>query len=122
MVTCFLRKDDKLLLMKRGEEVGSYQGKWSAVSGYVETDRILDQALIEIEQETGLKSKLVNQGDKVLVRYENKIWEVNPFLFEVEGKVDLNWENVEFKWINPESIKKMDTVPKLWQAYQNVSG
>ncbi len=122
VVTCFLIKDDKILLLKRGEDVGSYRGKWSAVSGYVETERLLDQARIEIEQETGLNAEFVKKGEIILVRYKNKIWEVNPFLFDVKGDIDLNWENVEFEWVYPEEIKKMDTVPKLWQAYQNVSG
>ncbi|MFP4050439.1 MAG: aconitase X swivel domain-containing protein [Thermoplasmata archaeon] len=122
VVTCFLRKDSKILLLKRGEDVGSYRGKWSAVSGYVETESIMDQALIEIEQETGLNADFVNDGQIVRVRYKNKIWEVNPFLFDVKGDIDMNWENVEFKWISPEDIKKMDTVPKLWEAYKNVSG
>lgn len=122
VVTCFLRKDDQILLLKRGKDVGSYQGKWSAVSGYVETERLQDQALIEIEQETGLNADLVTQGKSVLVRYENKIWEVNPFLFEVKGEVDTNWENIEYQWVDPEKIKEIDTVPKLWEAYQNVSG
>lgn len=122
VVTCFLRKDDKILLLKRGEDVGSYQKKWSAVSGYVETERLLDQALIEIEQETGLDSELVNKGESVLVRYKNKIWEVNPFLFDVKGKIEMNWENVEYQWVDPEDMKEMDTVPKLWKAYQSARG
>jgi len=122
VVTSFLMNKGKVLLLKRGKNVGSYRGKWSAVSGYVETESLMDQALIEIEQETGLNTDFVRKGDIVRVRYKNKIWDVNPFLFNVKGDVDLNWENVEYKWVYPEEIKEMDTVPKLWEAYQNVSG
>ena len=36
VVTAFLRRDDKLLLLRRSAAVGSYRGRWSAVSGYLE--------------------------------------------------------------------------------------
>jgi ADP-ribose pyrophosphatase YjhB (NUDIX family) len=52
-VTCFLSYKGKILLLKRGSEVGTYHGKWAAVSGYIE-DQPVKQAYKEIREKTGL--------------------------------------------------------------------
>ncbi len=119
VVTVFLRKNGKILLVKRGEDVGSYRGKWSAISGYLEDNSPVEQAHREVLEETGLTAELLAQGQPLSVRYADVIWEINPFLFEVESdnEVELNWENTEYRWVSPEKIKELDTVPKLWDAY-----
>lgn len=119
VVTAFLRKKDSILLLRRSGEVGSYQGKWAGVSGFLEKDDPVEQADFEINEETGLDPELVSKGDPVRVRYEGEkmIWEVNPFIFEVEGEPELNWENTDYRWARPEEMKKLETVPKLWDAY-----
>ncbi len=119
VVTAFLRKDDKLLMVKRGEAVGSYRGKWSAISGYLEGDDPLEQARNEIIEETGMTSTFVSKGVSLFVRDSDVVWEISPFLFEVKGDVELNWENTDYRWVKPEKIKEMDTVPGLWDAYKN---
>jgi len=65
VVTCFLESDGKILLLRRSRQVGSYQGKWAGVSGYVESppDK---QAMIEIGEETGLEA-----GDILLLKKVN---------------------------------------------------
>ncbi len=118
VVTSFLLKDEKVLLVKRGDEVGSYREKWSAISGYIE-DTPRKQAEKEIEEETGMDVDYISSGDPVHVRYEDKVWVVHPFIFEAKGEVKLNWENVEYRWVEPEMIRQMDTVPKLWEAYRS---
>ena len=37
VVTCFLESEGEILILYRSEQVGSYQGRWAGVSGYVET-------------------------------------------------------------------------------------
>ncbi|MFP3871351.1 MAG: aconitase X swivel domain-containing protein [Candidatus Natronoplasma sp.] len=119
VVTAFLKRDDRILLLKRSEKVGSYEGKWAGVSGYLERSDPAEHARMEIREETGLDAVCVSKGEPVRVRYEGKkkIWEVNPFLFEVKKEPELNWESTEYRWVRPEGIKDMETVPKLWQAY-----
>jgi len=53
VVTCFLESDGEILILRRSRQVGSYQGKWAGVSGFIETTAD-EQALVEIEEETGL--------------------------------------------------------------------
>ncbi|MFO7992087.1 MAG: DUF126 domain-containing protein [Thermoplasmata archaeon] len=118
VVTSFLMKDGKVLLVKRGDEVGSYKGRWSAISGYME-DTPREQAEKEIEEETGMEVDYISSGEPVYVRYKDKVWEVHPFIFKAKGAVKLNWENIEYRWVKPEMIREMDTVPKLWEAYRS---
>ncbi len=119
VVTAFLEKNGSILLLKRGEDVGSYRGKWSGVSGYLDVENPLEQAEIEIKEETGLEAEVISEGDTIRERYEDKVWKIHPFLFVVEGSPRLNWENEKFEWVDPEDIKDMDSVPKLWEAYKS---
>lgn len=119
VVTAFLKKNDSVLLLKRSEEVGTYRGRWAGVSGYLENRDPLKQAKIEIKEETKLDAVLISKGETVKVREEGekRIWEINPFLFEVKGEPELNWENKEYIWVDPKNIQNMNTVPRLWDAY-----
>ena len=72
VVTCFLESDGKILLLRRSDQVGSYQGRRAGVSGYVETTAE-EQALVEIEEETSLCGeglKLVKKGDPLVLNDE----------------------------------------------------
>ncbi|MFP4001091.1 MAG: NUDIX domain-containing protein [Thermoplasmata archaeon] len=115
-----MKKDDKVLLLKRSDEVKTYQGRWAGISGYLETEKPLDQAEIEIEEETGLKGKSLAKGKTVRARDGDKIWKVHPFFFEVEGEPELDWENQEYEWVDPDEIMDRKTVPRLWEAYSSV--
>jgi len=116
----------KILLLKRGSEVGSYQGKWAAVSGYIEEEPE-KQAYKELLEETYLrredvslrsKAKSITVVDKEL---ETK-WVVHPFLFEVKNarKIRLDWEHVEARWVEPKEIRRFDTVPFFYETLENV--
>jgi len=126
VVTCFLMRNDKVLIVRRGDEVGTYRGKWSAISGYVENSP-RRQALREVQEETGLGSAdlhLLKAGEPVEVVDEKQDirWMVHPFLFEVDksASIRLDWENVEARWINPAELTRYETVPKLKEVLQKL--
>ena len=87
VVTCFLESDGEVLILRRSQQVGSYQGRWAGVSGYVETTPD-EQALVEIEEETGLSRddvELVRKG-KQLSTADAELgvrWIVQPYLFHI---------------------------------------
>jgi 8-oxo-dGTP diphosphatase len=123
VVTAFLQYAGRILLVQRSGRVGSYQGRWSAISGYLEDATSLAQACREIREETGLPDEevhLVAKGEPIYVPAPelNRLWEVHPFLFEIDDPehVRLDWENVEFRWVAPDEIKNYLTVPKLEEA------
>lgn len=119
VVTAFLEHDGKILIVRRSQAVGTHRGCWSGISGYLEREP-LDQALVEIKEETGLGEgdvELVSSGQVLEIDdAENKVrWHVHPFLFHVKHPeaVQLDWENLELRWITPADIDHYDTVPAL---------
>ena len=119
VVTAFLEHDGKFLIVRRSQKVGTYQGRWSGISGYLEHEP-LQQALIEIREETGIAEddvELVKQAEplEVLDRDQDRRWLVHPFLFHVKrpDAVRLDWENLELRWIMPADIDNYATVPAL---------
>ncbi|MGF1615222.1 MAG: NUDIX domain-containing protein [Gammaproteobacteria bacterium] len=122
VVTAFLRRRGQLLLVRRSQRVGTYQGLWSAVSGYVEHPPY-EQALNEINEETRLNSeqvRLIAAGDplEILDASLRIRWTIHPFLFEVSESADiqLDWENTEFRWVTVTELDSYPTVPALKEA------
>ena len=119
VVTSILKNGGKILILKRSNKVGSFQGKWAGVSGYVEKYDFspLKRAIIEIEEETGLNEseiKLIRAAKPIEIRDGEVVWRVHAFLFEVEKKeIKIDWEHSEYKWVKPGEIKNYDVVPSL---------
>jgi 8-oxo-dGTP diphosphatase len=127
VVTVFLTLGGKFLVVKRSGKVGTYRGHWSGISGYLESTDPLEQAYEEMDEELGL-----DQGDVSLVKKGKPLevfdpvgehaWRVHPFLFVVNSpdKIRLDWENVEMRWVHPEEIVQLQTVPALKEALERV--
>jgi len=125
VVTAFLRRDGRILLVRRGGRVGSYRGRWSAISGYLEDPTPLAQARREIAEETGVgpdQIALTAAGGPIDVAAPERatLWVVHPFLFELApgAEIRLDWENVDLDWVPPAEIARRDTVPRLLDAYR----
>jgi len=128
IVTSFIRDNDKLLILKRSNQVKSMKGLWAGVSGIIENDEEpLKRAKIEIFEEVGItedKITLVKTTEEMRInspQYKNHEWEIFPFLFESDNPtVKLNWENSDFKWINVEELENYETVPSLQKVLFNL--
>ena len=116
-VTAIVRHKDKILILKKSPKDYNYPNKWSFCSGYVkEFESAEDNILREICEETGLKAKIIKKGKlfEVADKRIGRTWVVMPFLCEVaSGKIRLDNENAEFRWISHKDIAKYDTVPGL---------
>lgn len=131
VVTNFLfqenRKEPRILLVKRSERVGSYNGKWAGISGFVEPGVSPDeQAYTEIREETTLQRdqvRMLRRG--TVVEYSdselNRHFYIHPFLFEVFNpeQIKTDWEAVDMNWIDPAELGKYETVPKLQEVYDS---
>ena len=126
VVTCFLESDGELLLLRRSQQVGSYNGRWAGVSGFIETTPD-EQALTEIREETGLQPdniQLIRKGEVLTIEDEELgvRWLVHPYLFHINDrrKIHTDWEHTETRWITPEDIGKFTTVPRLKETLDRV--
>lgn len=128
VVTCFLEHEDKILVFRRSNEVGTYRGHWAGISGFIDpTNSDLEQAFIELWEETGLEPQdvvLVCSGEPLTVVDHDlgKKWVVHPFRFRLTdpSRVKLDWEHTESRWVVPEEIKILPTVPMLYEAWERV--
>lgn len=128
-VTCFLESENEILILLRSESVSTYTGKWAGISGSLDdNDNSADeQALVEIEEETGLSRDdmaLVKKGDPLIFNDDNfqvrKV--IYPYLFHIadRNKIRIDWEHKQLKWIKPEDIGKYESMPKLKETLARV--
>ena len=121
IVTSFVMRDGKILILRRSGKVRSMKGLWAGVSGIIEGDEEpLERARTEIREELGMTQEtitLLRAGKTMVIgspEYGSRRWEVFPFLFGTRSaEVRLNWENSEYRWIEPGGLGGFDTVPGL---------
>jgi len=106
VLTVFIIYNNKILLLKRSEKVGTYKNKWNTVTGYLDEkkpiyDKILDEILYESFE---FEDKKIN-----------KKWIIYPSKIELKNKpkIKLDWEHSKYKWIYPKDLLKYNIVPKL---------
>jgi len=127
-VTSFIESEGEVLILLRSKHVSTYQETWGGVSGVIDNDRTADeQALVEIQQETGLFGQdieLVRKGEPLVFDDEElgvrKV--VHPYLFHVRDRriIKTDWEHKELRWIRPEEIDNYKTMPKLKETLARV--
>lgn len=125
VVTCILRNRGRILVLRRSDKVGSYQGQWAGVSGFIEEgESDEDAARREIAEEIGLrKAKLSNRTPARSFRHDDVVWTVHPFLFDVDSRdVTTDWEHDAYAWIRSEELKAYGTVPGLDAVVRSLLG
>ncbi|OVE85119.1 NUDIX domain-containing protein [Natronolimnobius baerhuensis] len=135
VVTAFCRHRGEVLLLRRSDAVGTYQGLWGGASGFAEGDPG-EQVRVEISEETGLEDdalSLVRSGRPVQFEdetlEESREWVVHPYLFDVtvdDPEIELSDEHDEFEWVSPTAALEgvdpdIPVVPELWTAYERVA-
>ncbi len=128
VVTAFVTRDKRVLLLKRSSEVGSYQGHWAGVSGFIEQPSARTQAMTEINEELAVAPSQISleaEGDPLTVVDEalGRAWEVHPFLFALQPGVhpQLDYEHVDSRWVAPNEITELTCVPGLYEAWCRVA-
>lgn len=123
VVTAFVRYRGRILLLRRSERVGSYRGCWAGVSGFVEEVSAEAQVWRELDEETGLgpaQLRLVVAAPPLPVDDDalGRHWLVYPFLFELmrQTRLRTDWEHDSWRWVRPEALAALPTVPRLAQA------
>ena len=55
ILLCFVKFQEKILLVKRSNKVGNYQGKWNVVAGFIDEPKPLKEKVLE--ELTAIKKK-----------------------------------------------------------------
>lgn len=127
-VTSFLQSNNEILILLRSEHVSTYQGKWGGISGVIDDGRTADeQALKEIEEETGLSHQdieLIKKGEPLM--FNDAVLPITkviyPYLYRVRdrSRIRIDWEHIDMRWIRPEDLKDYDAMPKLDETLAQV--
>jgi len=128
VLTCFVKHGDKLLLLRRSDQVGTYRGQWNTVAGYLdELKPLVNKIREELREELGV-TLAEDAHVTVGIPYEfrddaiNRTWIVHPVLVTVDQPLTprLNWEHTEYAWISPADLVHFDTVPRLAESLRRV--
>lgn len=113
VVSSVILSGGRILMLKRPDACRSFPGKWSLVSGKIESgESPVEAARREIVEETQI---CVANPDAMLkpiyVRENGILWKVHPFLYRL-GEVEpvLNEENEAFDWVDPADVGKRSVV------------
>ncbi|MGH7836060.1 MAG: NUDIX domain-containing protein [Candidatus Binatia bacterium] len=128
VVTCFVKYGDRILLLKRSDEVRAYRRKWCTVAGYIDEPKpVRAKALEELDEELGISeadvtSMVIGDAYEFVDPEARKTWIVHPVLVQVnrQPQIHLDWEHTELNWILPDEISSYETVPKLEESLRRV--
>ncbi len=118
VINCVVRSEDKILIVRRSDEVGFYPGYWNGISGFLDDDRdVKEKVKAELKEEIGLTEdhiKAITVGS-IFHQEEpayNKTWIVHPVLVDVDAdEIELDWEAREHRWVSPAELDEYDLLP-----------
>lgn len=128
VINCVLKYKNKILVVERSKKLNFYPGYWNGISGFLDDHRSLNQKVAdELLEELGIpKSKIrkIQLGeifDQEESKYK-KTWIVHPVLVGVEtGKVKLDWEAKNYKWLTLQEVKKLKLLPGFDKVLMRLS-
>jgi len=109
-IMAIIRKDDRFLLIKRGETIPA-AGYWCPVSGKVKVGETQPEAVArEVKEEIGLEITAVKKVRESLTN--NKIYRLHWWTTRIlsgEPKI-MNHEVAEMKWLTKDELKALHPV------------
>jgi len=130
VVRCFIKKDNKILLLRRAKGERFKPCKWELPGGKIETGQDLSGAAEkEVLEEAGLLIKItspkafsearinVSGEDNVPSEYAEMLYLV--LVFEagvVSGQIKLSEEHFEYQWADPKEVFDFDLTLESWKA------
>lgn len=109
-----VRKDEKVLLLKRSKEELTNKGKWDLPGGSLEKKDTINEALFrEVREETGLDIEIgsilrVVEFEKEHLAFKQERRGLRFIVFAKSEKVKLSEEHDEYEWLEiDEAIEKL---------------
>ena len=127
VLVCFVKYQDKFLLMKRSDKVLAYKNLWSSLAGFIDDEKSIEDKIIEeIIEELGLeKENIVRIAKGEIYTYKDakigRDWVRYLYVAEISTpNIKLDWEHTDYKWISPEEIKNYETTPGFAEDFAKV--
>lgn len=130
VVTCLVRREGKVLLLKRSDRVSTYPGYWHTVAGYLDEPDLALRGHVakELLEELGLGEenwRLVRVAPPLTVADESvgKTWIIHPVLVELvdDPPLRLDWEHTAYRWVRPDEITQYQTIPSLSDVLRSLT-
>mgnify|MGYP001595869397 CR=1 FL=1 len=138
VTTAVIHKDGRYLIVKRNPNKKVFPGKWTVpgggleVSDYIDTPKTtsdtwyfaLENSLRrEIKEEVGLEvEKPKYLLDLVFIRPDNiPVLTLSYYCDWKSGEVQLNEENVDYKWVSVEEAKNYDLIEGILEEIKMVA-
>lgn len=128
VISCFVKFNDEILLLKRSNRVWTYKGKWNVVAGYLDEIKPLRQKVFEeLYEETKItKDKVSNTKIAEPFEFHDKsigtTFVIHPVLVELKEKpgIKLDFEHTNAKWVKKDKLKNYDAVPNIFESVKRV--
>lgn len=117
-VKAIIRKEGKILVVKRAQDDGYRAGTWETVGGSIDENESPSEALRrEIMEESGLEVEIVEPFNVFSFKKDSgKVNVIITFVCDwLSGEVALSEEHSDFKWILPEDFALLESVPSQYQ-------
>jgi ADP-ribose pyrophosphatase YjhB (NUDIX family) len=119
VLNVFVLYQGKLLLVKRGDKVGWLKDRWHIIAGFLDEEKTLaEKALEEMGEELGITPESVKEIvalDPYRDPLGGKEWIIYPVIIDLVEmpEITLDWENVDYAWIELGDIEKYDVIPNV---------
>lgn len=110
-------KDYKFLILKRGKNVRPYPSIWQVITGNIEKNETAFQAAMrEFDEETGMTPLKIWTIPYLTTFFDAFADEINAspvfgILVEINEKVKLSEEHVEYMWVDYDRCRDMLILP-----------
>ena len=118
VIHCIVLHKGKILLLQRSQMMRFYPGYWSGICGVVDDHiQMQDKVYKKVEEETGVKRSLIKiKKQAAPIEYAEKvygkIWEIYPFLVEIEAaKMHFDWNCQDHVWLKQKEVFDYNTIP-----------
>lgn len=121
VINIFVEADDKVLLLKRSNQVLAYKEKWNSLGGFLDEEKPLRAKILEeLKEELNIAESQISRlyAAEPFEKYDSglkRTWIIHPVLVKLKQKPDvqLNWEHTDRRWIDPKELPNFDHVPGL---------
>jgi 8-oxo-dGTP diphosphatase len=111
-----IRKEDKILVVKRSFSDDHEPGIWETVGGGMDEKSSPQEALYrEVMEEVGLKVEVKDPFNVFTFTKDTGEFKIGmTFICDyISGEVRLSSEHSEYRWIKPEEFKQLKSIPSL---------